>query len=215
MSDQDTRNVSAGQPFQDKLNEIYTRLLQQTSVATANKNSEAAGKRVEQLKESRKKLVARAAELADEITKLAGECESSFIERYAGDQSQPDVSGKLGSLSALEHEHKIVTHAVAQITDHLLPKAEIQEIRAVADYSSAQAESLREVAAERLQKTQELIAGAKEHEGELAFDPAQTVSGVLQAQAAQLDTVAQNQRNIAHEREQEYLKMQRQQSKVF
>ena len=113
MSDQDTRNVSAGQPFQEKLNEIYTRILQQTSVAQANKNSEAAGKRVEQLKESRKKLVARAAELADEIAKLAGECESSFIERYGGDQSQPDVSGKLGSLSALEHEHKIVTHAVA------------------------------------------------------------------------------------------------------
>jgi hypothetical protein len=103
-----------------------------------------------------------------------------------------------------------VTQAAAQIVEHLLPQAEIAEIRATADHSTAQAVALRDVAAERLRRTNELIAGAAEHEGEIAYDPAKTISGVLLAQAKQLDLVAGNQRRIAQEREQDYQRAQRQ-----
>jgi len=215
MSEKDTPNVEAGQAlFQDKLNEIYARILQRNPVAGASQKADAAKSRVEQLKESKKRLVARATEISTEILKLNDLCQSSLIEQYAGSKDQPDVSQHLRSLPALECEHKIVTQATAQIAEHLQPKAEIDEIRAVADYSAAQAEALRDVASERLKKTNELIAGAAEHEGEITYDPTRTVSGVLQSQAGQLDTMARNQRRIADEREQDYLRIQREKGKL-
>jgi hypothetical protein len=137
-------------------------------------------------------------------------CQDALIEKFAGNKDLPDISKQLGSLPALESELKLVTQAAAQIVEHLLPQAEIAEIRATADHSTAQAVALRDVAAERLRRTNELIAGAAEHEGEIAYDPAKTISGVLLTQAKQLDLVAGNQRRIAQEREQDYQRAQRQ-----
>jgi len=90
----------------------------------------------------------------------------------------------------------------------------LRKVRAVADHSTAHADALREVAAERLRRTNELIAGVAEHEGEITYDPAKTISGVLLAQAKRLDTVAGNHRRIAQEREQDYEKAQRQRGKA-
>ena len=100
-----------------------------------------------------------------------------------------------------------MAQAALQTAEHLLPKAEIAAVRAVADFSAVQADALREVAAKR---TNALMAGATEHEGETSCDPAKTLSGVLLAQARQLDLAAGNQRRIAQEREQGYEGAQRQ-----
>jgi len=211
MSDEVTRDVEGSQaPLQGKLNEISVGVLQRGPVSAASQKSDAAGARVRQLKESQKRLRVRAAELADEIGRVTALCQDSLIEKFAGNKDLPDTSKQLSSLPALQSELKLVTQAAAQIAEHLLPKAEIAEVRAVADHSTAQADALREVAAERLRRTNELIAGAAEHEGEIAYDPAKTISGVLLAQAKQLDLVAGNQRRIAQEREQDYERAQRQ-----
>jgi len=211
MSDEVTREVEGSQALlQGKLNEISASVLQRGPVSAASQKSDAAGARVRQLKESQKQLRARAPELADEIRRVTALCQDSLIEKFAGNKDLPDISKQLGSLPVLECEQKLVSQAVAQIAEHLLPKAEIAEIRATADHSSAQADALRDVAAERLRRTNELIAGAAEHEGEIAYDPAKTISGVLLAQAKQFDLVAGNQRRIAQEREQNYERAQRQ-----
>jgi hypothetical protein len=211
MSDEVTREVEGSQALlQGKLSEISVSVLERGPVSAASQKSDAAGVRVRQLKESQKQLRARATELADEIRRVSALCQDSLIEKFAGNKDLPDISRQLGSLPALESELKLVTQAAAQIAEHLLPKAEIAEIRATADHSTAQAASLRDVAAERLRRTNELIAGAAEHEGEIAYDPAKTISGVLLAQAKQLDLVAGNQRRIAQEREQDYERAQRQ-----
>jgi hypothetical protein len=192
------------------LKEISVSVLERGPVSAASQKSDAAGARVRQLKDSQKQLRVRASELADEISRLTALCQNSLIEQFAGNKDLPDISKQLRSLPGLESEHKLVTHAATHIAEHLLPKAEIAEVRAVADHSTAQADALREVAAERLRRTNELIAGAAEHEGEITYDPAKTISGVLLAQAKQLDTVAGNHRRIAQEREQDYEKAQRQ-----
>jgi hypothetical protein len=211
MSDEVTREVESSQALlQGKLNEISVSVLQRGPVSAASQKSDAAGVRVRQLKESQKQLRARATELADEIRRVSALCQDSLIEKFAGNKDLPDISKQLGSLPSLESELKLVTQAAAQIVEHLLPQAEIAEIRATADHSTAQADALRDVAAERLRRTNELIAGAAEHEGEIAYDPAKTISGVLLAQAKQLDLVAGNQRRIAQEREQDYERAQRQ-----
>jgi hypothetical protein len=215
MSDKDTRDVEASQALlQDKLNEISVSVLERGPVSAASQKSDAAAARVRQLRESQKQLRARATGLADEISRLTALCRDSFIEQFAGAKGLPDISKQLGSLPGMEIEHKLVTQAATQIAEHLLPKAEIAEVRAAADHSTAQADALREVAAERLRRTNELIAGAAEHEGEITYDPAKTISGVLLAQAKQLDTVAGNHRRIAQEREQDYEKTQRQRGKA-
>jgi len=214
MSDEATQDVEASQALlQEKLNEISVSVLERGSVSAASQKSDAAGARVRQLKESQNQLRTRASELGDEISRLTALCQDSLIEQFAGAKSVPDISKQLGSLPGLQIEHKLVTQAGTQIAEHLLPKAEIAEVRAVADHSTAQADALREVAAERLRRTNELIAGAAEHEGEITYDPAKTISGVLLAQAKQLDTVAGNHRKIAHDREQDYERAQRQRGK--
>jgi len=214
MSDEATQDVEASQALlQEKLNEISVSVLERGPVSAASQKSDAAGARVRQLKESQKQLRTRATELGDEISRLTALCQDSLIEQFAGAKGVPDISKQLGSLPGLQIEHKLVTQAATQIAEHLLPKAEIAEIRAVADHSTAQADALREVAAERLRRTNELIAGAAEHEGEITYDPAKTISGVLLAQAKQLDTVAGNHRKIAHDREQDYERAQRQRGK--
>jgi hypothetical protein len=215
MSDEVTRDVEASQALlQSKLNEISVGVLQRGPVSAARQKSDAAGARVRQLKESQKQLRARATELGDEIGRLTALCQDSLIEQFAGNKGLPDISKQLGSLPGLEVEHKLATQAATQIAEHLLPRAEIAEVRAVADHSAAQAGALREVAAERLRRTNELIAGAAEHEGEIAYDPAKTISGVLLAQAKQLDIVAGNHRRIAQEREQDYERVERQRGKA-
>ena len=214
MSDEATQDVEASQALlQEKLNEISVSVLERGSVSAASQKSDAAGARVRQLKESQNQLRTRANELGDEICRLPALCQDSLIEQFAGAKGVPDISKQLGSLPGLQIEHKLVTQAATQIAEHLLPKAEIAEVRAVADHSTAQADALREVAAERLRRTNELIAGAAEHEGEITYDPAKTISGVLLAQAKQLDTVAGNHRKIAHDREQDYERAQRQRGK--
>jgi len=214
MSDEATQDVEASQALlQEKLNEISVSVLERGSVSAASQKSDAAGARVRQLKESQNQLRTRANELGDEICRLTALCQDSLIEQFAGAKGVPDISKQLGSLPGLQIEHKLVTQAATQIAEHLLPKAEIAEVRAVADHSTAQADALREVAAERLRRTNELIAGAAEHEGEITYDPAKTISGVLLAQAKQLDTVAGNHRKIAHDREQDYERAQRQRGK--
>ena len=214
MSDEVTQEVEASQALlQDKLNEISVSVLERRPVSAARQKSDAAGARVRQLKESQKQLLTRATELGDEIGRLTALCRDSLIEQFAGAKGVPDISKQLGSLPGLQIEHKLVTQAATQIAEHLLPKADIAEVRAVADHSTAQADALREVAAERLRRTNELIAGAAEHEGEITYDPAKTISGVLMAQAKQLDTVAGNHRKIAHDREQDYERAQRQRGK--
>ena len=214
MSDEATQDVEASQALlQEKLNEISVSVLERGPVSAASQKSDAAGARVRQLKESQKQLRVRASELGDEISRLTALCQDSLIEQFAGAKGVPDISKQLGSLPGLQIEHKLVTQAATQIAELLLPKAEIAEVRAVADHSTAQADALREVAAERLRRTNELIAGAAEHEGEITYDPAKTISGVLLAQAKQLDTVAGNHRKIAHDREQDYERAQRQRGK--
>src|SRR5258708_1111383 len=211
MSDEVTREVEGSQALlQGKLNEISVSVRQRGPVSAASQKSDAAGGRVRQLKESQKQLRARATELAEEISRVTALCQDSLIEKFAGNKDLPDISKQVSSLPALESELKLVKQAAGEIAEELVEKGEIAEVRATADHCSAQADALRDVASERLRRTNELIAGAAEHEGEIAYDPAKTISGVLLAQAKQLDLVAGNQRRIAQEREQNYERAQRQ-----
>ena len=189
------------------MNEISASVLQQGPVSAASQKSDAAVTRVRQPTESQTQLRARSDELRDEISRLVELCRGSLIERFAGIKGLLDISKQLGSLAGLECELKVVAQAALRTAEHLPPKAEIAAVRAVADFSAVQADALREVAAER---THALMAGATEHEGEISCDLPKTLSGVLLAQARQLDLAAGNQRRIAQEREQGYEGAQRQ-----
>lgn len=211
------RDVEADEgqaPPQDKLNQIFAGILQRSTVAAARQNADTAKARVGQLTESQQRLRARSAEISEEIRGLGAMCRRFLIEQYAGAENQPDVGEHLRRLPALEREHGVLTEAVVEIGEHLLPNAEVADLRAAAEFCSTQAEALREVTADRMDKTQKLMASAAEHEGEITFDPARTVSGVLLAQANQLEIEAANRRRIAHEREEEYLRAQRQKAKI-
>jgi len=196
--------TTSGASIQDKLNEIRANILRKDVVSVANNQSEMAEKRIEQLKISRERLKARAAEISSETRQLNALCEEILTEKYAGETKQTDTSDHFHLLRDLETEHRIVKQAASRVTEHLLPKAEITGMRATAAFSKAQAVVMRDIAAERMSRTEELMAEAAQHEGEISYDPTRTVSGILIAQAQQLELTAGSQERVAYEREQDY-----------
>src|SRR5258708_26762293 len=169
MSDEVTREVEGSQALlQGKLNEISVSVRQRGPVAGARQKSDAAGVRVRQLKESQKQLRARATEVGEEISRVTALCQDSLIEKFAGNKDLPDISKQVSSLPALESELKLVTQAAAQIAEHLLPKAEVAEVRATADPSPADGDALREFASHGLRRTHDLSAWGAEHVGDVS-----------------------------------------------
>ena len=69
---------------------------------------------------------------------------------------------------------------------------------------------LREAAAERIQKTAQMMAEAVEHEGGIVFDSMNTLSGEMQRQADELESQAANYLNWAREREERYSQIAKQ-----
>ena len=103
-----------------------------------------------------------------------------------------------------------MTRANSRILEHLLPRAEIAELKRAAEHLTAKATALREAAAERIQKTAQMMAEAVEHEGGIVFDSMNTLSGEMQRQASELEGQAANYLNWAREREERYLQIAKQ-----
>jgi len=188
--------------MQKKLEAIYVDILASPPVAEAYAGYEAAQQRVAHLKKAQASLTRRARQIFDEMKEVSSEIDKILIEQ---DSSQLD----LRKLADLENEHKAVTRANSKILEHLLPQAEIAELKRAADHLTVKAYTVREAANERIQKTARMMAEAAEHEGGIVFDSLTTLSGEMLRQASEFERQAGNYRNWAREREEQYLKLAR------
>lgn len=189
--------------MQQQLNAIYERVLANETIGAAHAAYEAGQERVAKLKSAQTSLAARAKRIFEDLKQAADHARTSLIEAHI-EAREGSLAEMLQSIAQLEQEHKAVSRANSHILEHLLPRADIQELGLASAYCKAKAQALREVALERIQNTAKLMAEAAAYEGEIAFDPLKTLSGELQIQATQLERKADEYLRWKSEREVDY-----------
>jgi hypothetical protein len=191
--------------MQKKLEAIYDDILSSSPVAQAYEAYQAAQKHVAKLKKAQARLTHRAREIFTNMGDIHEAIETELIE-----SETRGLSANLKALDALESEHRSVMRANSRLLEHLLPQAEIAELRRAAEHLNAKASAVRAAAAERIQKTAQMMAEAAEYEGGIVFDSMNTLSGEMQRQAGELERQAANYLNWAREREEQYLQLAKQ-----
>ncbi len=188
------------QAAQNQVEEILERLRCQAPVAAARETASEAKELTQRLKQSQTELMARAGRASEEIRRISEKLELQLTD------GQPIKSG-LAELMRLEAEHRLVTRANRRLAEERIPNAEIAEMNKAAAFLLAQAGALREEARIRLEKTAQLISQAAEFEGNITFNPANTISGALAARAEALEAQADNYRRWAAERAERHEKL--------
>ena len=156
---------------------------------------------VEHLRESHAALALRAREVQVKMREATERLDEIWIASPAKPK-QADQASK--ALSELEREHRSVTRAALRIAERRLPKAEIELLFAEAEANFAMCTELREIAQERYKRTAELMTEAANHEGEILFDPTNTVTGQLQSQAAEYERRGNDNKRWADERQTQF-----------
>ena len=173
-------------------------------VAEARRLREAAEARREKLKRASRELGERAKILYEENRKAAGRVDEALIEGNRVTAAQLDTHVRL------EAEHRAILRASERVVERLLPVAEIEAMEVEASEFFTHARELRRVADERMKVTARLLAEAAEHEGEIAFDPRNTVSGLLTAEADELERRGRDYLKWADERRDRYAALAKQ-----
>jgi hypothetical protein len=174
------------------------------SVAGATRVREAAEERRDKLQRASRELAGRAKTLFDENRKAAGRVDDALIEGL------PVTAAQLDKHVRLEAEHRATLRASERVVERLLPLAEIEAMEQQAEEFFSHARELRRVADERMKVTARLLAEAAAHEGEIAFDPRNTVSGMLTAEADELERRGRDYMGWAGERRDKYAILARQ-----
>ncbi len=153
---------------------------------------------VAHLRESHASLALRAREIQGKMREATIALDEMWI---ASPVRSKQVDQAARALEDMEREHRAVTRASLRIAERRLPQAEIDLLFAESEASYAMCLALREIANERFRKTAELMTEAAQHEGEILFDPANTVSGRLHAQAAEFERRRDDNLRWAQERQ--------------
>lgn len=188
------------QAAQSQVEEILAKLDAQAPVAAAQAAASDAKQLTQRLKRSQSDLMARAGRSTQEIQRLYETLELQLVD------GEPVQSG-LENLIRLEAEHRLITRANKRLAEQRIPEAECKEMQQHAAFLLEQAKALREEAAARLEKTAQLISQAAEFEGNITFNPANTISGALAARAEALETEADSYRRWAEERAERHRKL--------
>jgi hypothetical protein len=188
--------------MQKKLEAVYAEILAGGAVAAAQEAYEAAQRDVAKLKKSQARLTERGREIFGRMGQVCDSIETGLIESETS-----GIPAELKKLDALQGEHNAVLRANSRILEHLLPRAEIAELRRAAESLSIKAQAVREAAAQRIEKTARMMAEAAEFEGGIVFDSMNTLSGEMQRQAAEFERQAANYLEWARQREEQYLRV--------
>jgi hypothetical protein len=193
--------------IQEKLEAIYADIVAAAPVASAFAVYEAACQDVSRLKKAQASLTQRGGDIFREMGEIRSRLEQATIESHAEGNPLPQTAEALQSLAALEAEHRLVMQVTSRIVERLLPGAEIVETKKAADYFAVKANSLREAAFQRIQKTAQLMVEAADHEGSIVFDSQNTVSGELRRHAGVFEERAKSYREAAQFLETKQLKL--------
>lgn len=184
----------------NKAEQILNEILAGDSPRSAAEARAQAEREMEGLRAAQAALMRRARELVTAHAAAAAHTDEAVVTAARGAWRGGAWRGAVAKLRAVEEEQCAATRGNRKLLEEMLPAAEARLLEARAEEMETQGIAVREAAAERMQKTAELMAGAAAHEGEIVFDPRPTLSGFLEARAARLFAEAEELRQQARER---------------
>lgn len=188
---------------------ILNEILASESLRPAAEARAQAEQEMEGLRAAQAALMRRARELVTAHAAAAAHADEAVVAAARGGWRSGAWRSAVAKLRAVEEEQFAATRGNRKLLEEMLPAAEAGLLEARAEELEAQGIAVRQAAAERMQKTAELMAGAAAHEGGIVFDPRSTLSGFLEARAERLFGEADELRRQARERRERHAAMLR------
>jgi hypothetical protein len=174
---------------------------EQTEAIAAAETHRGAAQRLEELKKAERGLHRYARESGAEMARVAGSALDAII--YSSASGEPDFT-KAGELAALETRNRQVGRALERLVEHLIPLAQIVQLRADSHELMTRARAVEKVAQERAERVLGQMREAVSEEIVLPVDMSKGVAGVLLAHAGGLKRLAVQQRENADRIERSY-----------
>ncbi len=176
------------QELQKRVEESIAAAEQRPEVAEAAAAQQSAEDHLSKLKKAERVLSGLARELREQAAAAARiAIETLVASACAGEK--PDFKKLLAEI-ALESQNGLVTRAIEQIVEHLIPQAQIAALRGESHAAMSRARALESIAQERAERVLGQMRQAVTEEMVLPVDLSRGVSGALLARAAALKKMA-------------------------
>jgi hypothetical protein len=207
------------QDLQKRVAEALSTAKKQREVVEATASQRAAAEQLERLRRSQRALNQYAKDARERLAKSSQAAIETIIESAAGIESASGIEkpgkpakldfGKLAELITGENQSRYATHALEQIAEHLIPLAQLANLRGESHAMMAWARAIERMAQERAEKVLVRLRDAVTEEMVLPVDLSKGVVGALLAQADGLKRRAVQISESADEFERSYADRQR------
>jgi hypothetical protein len=189
--------------LQARLEESLKQAEEQTEVVAAVEANRAAEHRLQQLKKAERTLHEYARESGAEMAIAAHRALDVTIQSAA--EGKPDFA-KLGELTAIETRNRHTGRALERLVEHLIPLAQIVQLREDSHELMTRARAIEKIAQERAERVLGQIRDAVSEEIVLPVDMSKGVAGALLVHANGLKRLAVQQAENADRIEKSYIK---------
>lgn len=190
------------QDLQARLDESLRQAEEKPEVVAAAEAHRAASDRLQQLKKAERGLHRYARESGSEMAGAAHRALDTVI-HSAAVKSAPDFGG-LAELTAIETRNRFTARAIERLVEHLIPLAEVGELRADSHELETRARVIEAIAQERAERLLGQLRDAVSEEIVLPVDLSKGVAGALLAHAGGLKKLAVQQAENADRIEKSY-----------
>jgi len=189
------------QDLQARLEESLAQVEQQPQVAAAVEAHRAADGRLQELHNAERALHQYARESGAEMASVARKAMDVIIASAAA--GKPDFT-KLGELTAIETRNRHTARALERLVEHLIPLAQIAQLRADSHELMTRARVIETIAQQRAERLLGQLREAVSEEIVLPVDMSKGVAGALLAHASELRKLALRQSENADQLEKSY-----------
>ena len=187
--------------LQSRLDESLRHAEEKADVLAAAGAHRAALDRLQELKKAERGLHQYARESGAEMTRVAHSALDSVI--HSAGVGTPEFAG-LKELAAIEARNRFTARALERLVEHLIPLAQIAELRADSHELLTRARATEAIAQERAERLLGQLRDAVSEEVVLPVDMSKGVAGALLAAAGRLKTLAVQQAENADRIEKSY-----------
>lgn len=189
------------QDLQARLDDALRLVEEKAEVVAATEGHRAASDRVRELKKAERGLHRYARESGAEMAGAAQKALDTVI--HSASDGAPDFAG-LAGLTAIEHRNRFTARAIERLVEHLIPLAQIAELRSDSHELLTRARAMESIAQERAERLLGQLRDAVSEEIVLPVDMSKGVAGALLAQASGLKKLAVQQAENADRIEKSY-----------
>jgi hypothetical protein len=187
--------------LQARLDESLALAEQQPEVTAAAEVHQAAERHLDSLKRAERGLHQYACEAGPELTRATMQTLDGII--YTSASGPLEFTG-LSELSAMEARNRYTGQALERLVEHLIPLAQIAQLRADSHELVTRARAIEKIAQERAERVLGQLRDAVSEEIVLPVDMSKGVAGALLAHAAGLKKLAVQQAENADRIEKSY-----------